>query len=156
MSEGNYTKYFLEINSVRMYIEEPVFEWDFFPGPPQLMTDGHAFTPQAHVLKGPVRFDPTTNPLINPVHKVLKANYDEIDAAARMKIKKHPKQIKLPLCAIGVEKKRKGVVSRSIKYKLFQIQALKMYEKRPHSEFYLLGFLHYTEFDSEMKVVISG
>lgn len=148
MSNADYTKYYLEINGKRMYIDNPKFDWD--------VNNEMSAHWEPDIVKSPAKLAPTVDPLNNPLHKILKANFDELDAAYLMKIKKHPKQVTLPFCSIGVERSRNGKETSYIKYKFFQVQAVQMYKDRPFYKHYVLGFQHFTRFDSGMNVVEAG
>lgn len=138
-------RYFLEMTGRFMYIEEPEFGYDFVGyGPPKILVDGHASI--EYGLKTPVKIQPQLNTIMNPLHKVFKENFDELDAAITLKIRKHTSQIFLPQCSIGIERNTNGVITSFIKYRIFQVQVLTLLNATRRENFYLLGFQRFNKY----------
>lgn len=145
-------RYFIEMNGRFMYIEEPEFGYDFVGYAPILLADGHAKIEKG--LKTPVKIQPQLNTIMNPFHKIFKENFDELDAAITMKIRKHTSHIFLPQCSIGIETNINGVITSYTKYKIFQVQVQTLSNATQRQNFYLLGFRRFNKYSPQTNEIV--
>ena len=140
------------MNGRFMYIEEPEFGYDFVGYALKANFDGHASI--EYGLKTPVKIQPQLNTIMNPFHKIFKENFDELDAAITMKIRKHTSHIFLPQCSIGIETNTNGVITSFSKYKLFQVQVHTLLNATQRQNFYLLGFRRFNKYSPQTNEIV--